>query len=235
MVRCAFTAYPETMQIIPPPANGQILLVVTPYVEGGPIFDLVARLALAGDGLEVIDAGNTFNAYRAVQALRRNAPGRLWTPRAALDRVRLSRVFTCYQLAALLETLEAAPAPRLSRPEEQALPAWIVPGSASSAEADPASEAASPAARSPLLVLDLLNTFGDQSVAVRERRRLLSWCLARLRQLADGGRPLGLWLRARQVAPAETLEFQARVEAAASRVWRLEAPHTPLLRQQALF
>ena len=83
--------YPESMQIIPVPDHGQLLLVVTPYVAGEAVFDLTARLALAGD-LEVIDGGNTFNAYNAVHALRRVAPE---LPGAArlLERVR-SRVIS---------------------------------------------------------------------------------------------------------------------------------------------
>lgn len=176
------------MQIIPLPDCGQILVVVTPYVGGEAVFDLAARLSLAGD-LEVIDGGNTFNAYRAVQALRRNAP-ELPGAATALERVRLARAFTCYQLAALLETLEAAPAQGVQA--------------------------------SPLLVLDLLATFGDQGVALRERRRLLTLCLTGLKHLAQAGQPVGIWLRARTVAPEELLEFQARVEQAAGRIWRFD-------------
>jgi hypothetical protein len=187
------------MQIIPIPRSGQILAVVTPYVGGEAVFDLAARLSLAG-GLEVIDGGNTFNAYRAVQALRRNAPE---MPRAAnaLERVQLARAFTCYQLAALLEALEAA---QVQGTGENGRPF-------------------------PLLVLDLLATFGDQGVAVRERRRLLTLCLSKLKRLAQNGQPVGIWLRARTVAPEELLEFQARVEQTAERVWRLDhiLPNAP--------
>jgi hypothetical protein len=189
------------MQIIPKPDHGQILVVITPYVGGEAVFDLTARLALAGS-VEVMDGGNTFNAYKAVQALRRCAPGDSPGTARALERVRLARAFTCYQLAALLETLET-----------------------------PAQEMGF----APLLVLDLLATFGDQGVALRERRRLLSVCLGHVRRLADAGRPLGVWLRARSVAPEEMLEFQTRVEKAAGRVWRLQhlAPALPL--QGSLF
>jgi hypothetical protein len=113
----------------------------------------------------------------------------------------LARAFTCYQLAALLEALEAEPLP------------GKVPGG-------------TPV---PLLVLDLLATFGDQGVAIRERRRLLTLCIANLNRLAQRGQPVGIWLRARTVAPEELLEFQARVEQNAGRVWRLihMLPDTP--------
>jgi hypothetical protein len=181
-------AYAGGMHIIPPPDAGQILLAITPYVGGEAIFDLAARLALTG-GLEVLDGGNTFNAYRAIRALR----GLDARAAGALKATRLARAFTCYQVAAVLE--EMAAAPRLTL---------------------------------PLLVLDLLSTFGDQSVAIRERRRLLNLCIARLRRLA-AHRPVGVWVRQRSVAPVETIEFLAHLERAAGRIWRLERPpsHEP--------
>jgi hypothetical protein len=174
-------AYAEGMQIIPLPDPGHINLAITPYISGEAIFDLAARLALAG-GLEVLDGGNTFNAYRAARALR----GLDARAVRALEATRLARAFTCYQVAALLEEMAAAPRPAL-----------------------------------PLLVLDFLATFGDQSVALRERRRLLNLCLARLEQIA-AHRPVGVWVRKRTIAPVETLEFLAQLERAAGRVWRLE-------------
>jgi type IV secretory pathway protease TraF len=124
--------------------------------------------------------------------------------------VRLARAFTCYQLAALLEALEAAPAQDGSHPQQGEV-------------------------RCPLLMLDLLATFGDQSVAVRERRRLLGLCLAEIKRLAQAGRPVGIWLRARTVAPAELLEFQARVEQAAGRVWRVDYLPPAAIQQGRLF
>ena len=202
----AMERYAESMQIIPMPDHGQLLLVVTPYVTGGVVFDLTARLALAGD-LEVIDGGNTFNAYCAVRALQRAAPD---LPDAArmLERVRLARAFTCYQLAALLETLESA---------------------------SPAPDGATAGQAVPLLVMDLLATFGDQGVAVRERRRLLNGCLAGLKRLSARGHLVGVWVRARTVVPEEMTEFQARVEQSAGRVWRLQAVQPAELLQGRLF
>lgn len=92
------------MKMIPSPDAGQILLLVTPYVGGQAVFDLVARLALQGN-LEVVDGGNTFNAYHVVRVLRRATPAYA----QAMERIRLARAFTCYQMAALLEDLERAP------------------------------------------------------------------------------------------------------------------------------
>jgi hypothetical protein len=94
------------MKQIPSPDQGQILLLVTPYVGGRDVFDLVARLALLGS-LEVVDGGNTFDAYHVVAALRRQTADYS----AALDRIRLARAFTCYQMAALLADLESTPRP----------------------------------------------------------------------------------------------------------------------------
>ncbi len=207
--------YPLGMQLIPMPHRGQILVVVTPHVGGEAVFDLAARLALAGH-LEVIDGGNTFNAYRAVEALRRNAPRLPGGPAGALERVRLARAFTCYQLAALLEALETAPLPdETGQPPQGEMP-WL--------EKD-----------CPLLILDLLATFGDQSVAIRERRRLLGACLAGLKRLALTGRQVGIWLRAHPVAQEEVFEFQARVEQTAGRVWRFDYLPTPGPVQGRLF
>ena len=176
--------YPEGMQIIPAPDAGQILLVITPYVGGQSVFELVARLALQGE-LEVVDGGNTFNAYHVVHTLCRQTQAYA----QAMARIRLSRVFTCYQMATLLAELEGQPR-----------------------------------SGAPLLALDFLSTFADQNVAAAERRRLLKACLGRLRRLASGG-PVGLWVRARTVAPEEMDEFIRLVTQAAGRVWRLD--HLP--------
>jgi hypothetical protein len=190
MARRNTQAYPQGMQIIPLPDPGRINLVITPYISGEAIFDMAARLALSG-GLEVLDGGNTFNAYRAARALR----GLDARAVRALEATRLARAFTCYQVAALLEEMAAAPRPAM-----------------------------------PLLILDFLATFGDQSVALRERRRLLNLCLAQMKQIA-AHRPVGVWVRRRTVAPVETLEFLARMErAAGGHIWRLEqtAATTPV-------
>lgn len=104
MPPCPWRAYPVGMQIIPAPDAGQILLVITPYIGGQAVFDLVARLALQG-ALEVVDGGNTFNAYHVVRALHRQTPAYA----QAMARVRLARVFTCYQMATLLAELEGQP------------------------------------------------------------------------------------------------------------------------------
>lgn len=173
--------YAGDMNNLPMPDHGQILLVITPYVGGQSVFDLVARLALQGV-LEVVDGGNTFNAYHVVRTLRRETPAYA----QALANIRLSRVFTCYQMATLLANL-----------------AGQTRGAA------------------PLLALDFLSTFADQNVALAERRRLLNGCLAQLRRLSQDG-AVGVWVRARSVAPPELEEFIERTGRAAGRIWRLD-------------
>ena len=88
----------------PAPDAGQLLVAITPYVGGQAVFELVARLALQG-GLEVVDGGNTFNAYHVVRTLRRQTPAYAH----AMARICLSRVFTCYQMETLLADLEGQP------------------------------------------------------------------------------------------------------------------------------
>jgi hypothetical protein len=172
------------MQIIPSPDAGQILMVITPYVGGQLVFELVARLALQGE-LMVLDGGNTFNAYHVVRTLRRQTQAY----DQAMARICLSRVFTCYQMATLLAELGEKPR-----------------GDA------------------PLLALDFLSSFADQNVPVAERRRLLKTCLGQLRRMTSGG-PVGVWVRARTVAPEEMEEFTGLVARAAGRVWRMD--HLP--------
>ncbi len=67
-----------------------------------------AWLALQGN-LRVLDAGNRFNAYPVAQAIRRQHQN----PRAVLERIRLSRAFTCYQVDVLLEEWLPQPHPTL--------------------------------------------------------------------------------------------------------------------------
>lgn len=196
MPRRAGNAYDGDMHnIIPAPETGHYLLVVTPYINGEIIFDLVARLSLSGE-LEVLDGGNTFNAYQAMNALRRLGP--FQAMRNTLVTTRLARAFTCYQVVTLLEEISSAPAAR------------------------------------PLLVLDLLNTFGDESLPVRERRRLLNLSLALLQRLART-RPVGIWVRRRTIAPAETLDFLSQVERTTGRRWRLQAPQPSPPAQRSIF
>lgn len=83
--------------LLPSPTPGRILLVTAPITALEPLFEMAARLALQGP-LFVVDGGNTFQGYPLARALRR----RVDDPTPILARITLSRVFTCYQMEALL-------------------------------------------------------------------------------------------------------------------------------------
>jgi hypothetical protein len=195
---------------------GQISLVVIAsgrsrsglVARGGPaaagaewIDQLAARLALRG-ALRVLDGGNCFNLYALAVGLQKLGV----RPEPALARVRLARAFTCYQMAALLES-------------EAAIPDGEAAGG--------------PPAR-PTLVLDPLATFFDESVAAADRQRLLRRGLHSLRGLAVQGpvlvlaRPVGPPAEAQQDGEAGLRSrLLAALEDAADQVWRFEAHVAP--------
>jgi hypothetical protein len=124
------------------PRAGSFILLVGPRSLNSSMLTAIARL---GERLPVriLDGGNRFNAY----TVARQAAGRP----EALERITVSRAFTCYQVLSLLES--------------------------------------TPATGSPFVVLDLLNTFYDESVQAGERKRLLRGCVTHLHRLeqAAGG------------------------------------------------
>jgi hypothetical protein len=141
------------LQVMP---AGSFILLVGPRSLNTSMLNAIARLlapapedgtgpAQAGEAAQVrvLDGGNRFNAY----TLARLARGRP----EVLERITVSRAFTCYQVLSLLES--------------------------------------TPASLSPFVVLDLLNTFYDESVQVGERKRLLRLCITQLKRLeaAAGG------------------------------------------------
>jgi hypothetical protein len=93
---------------LPSPVFGQVLLLVAPDTMLESLFEMVARLALQGP-LYVLDAGNSFQGYPLARALRRQGADIA----APLQQTLLARVFTCYQLAALLEESAFKPQPIL--------------------------------------------------------------------------------------------------------------------------
>jgi hypothetical protein len=102
-----------------------------------PLLSNLYRLAERSP-LAVLDGGNRFNAYFVARGARGQSE--------LLERITVSRAFTCYQMLTLLETTHSLPG--------------------------------------PILALDLLNTFSDESVRVHERRRLLTGCIAHLDRLS---------------------------------------------------
>jgi hypothetical protein len=86
------------MNILPAFTTGQLHLLVADHPHTrNVLFDLAAALALRGP-LRVLDCGNLFNVYPVAQAVRRHTPG----VQAVLERIFVSRAFTCYQVGAML-------------------------------------------------------------------------------------------------------------------------------------
>ena len=122
-------------RILEPTAGSWTLLVGQRKLNPG----LLVAIARLGEHtpVRVLDGGNRFNAY-IVARTARGLP-------ATLDRITVSRAFTCYQAFSLLESTPASPY--------------------------------------PFIVLDMLNTFYDESVRSAERMRLLKTCITHLERL----------------------------------------------------
>ena len=150
-----------------PPHPPRLAVIAGPHAASGAMLQLAAHLALRGP-LRVLDGGNRFNAYHVARALRHLKAS---DPTPALARIQVARAFTCYQMAALINGETSF-------------------DKTSFGEADARTPTSPPAETSfratpdafPLLILDLLDTFYDESAPLPERRRLAQGCLARLRQ-----------------------------------------------------
>lgn len=137
-------------------------LVVGPRSLNASMLVAIARLA-EGGLVRVLDGGNRFNAY----AVARAAGGRP----DVLNRITVSRAFTCYQVLSLLEITLAVQVDL--QPGREGIPGGTAHhGSASLLR---------------LVALDLLNTFYDESVRAGERKRLLRACILHLERLAGNG------------------------------------------------
>jgi hypothetical protein len=68
--------------------------------------EVMSELAVRGP-LTVLDGGNRFPAYHLIRLIRSRVPD----PSTALQHTFLRRVFTCYQMLALLEGTPALPQP----------------------------------------------------------------------------------------------------------------------------
>lgn len=165
---------------------------------------LAAATTLAADGLSVrlFDGGNSFDGYFVARLARRLAlvaPARAAAapdPYDILNRLRLSRAFTCFQLAELIET--APPGP------------------------------------DPLFVLDLLSTFYDESVPLRDTERLLATVLTHLRRLAGAG-PVIVGAREPQTLVKERWLLLDQLQAVADTAWMLRPPAAQPTLQPRLF
>ncbi len=86
------------MDLIPDPIPDRLFLLVMKRRAARPLIrTLIARFALRGP-LVVLDGGSGFDAYAVARSIRRENPD----VNGVLERVRLARAFTCYQMLALL-------------------------------------------------------------------------------------------------------------------------------------
>lgn len=153
---------------------------------------LLTTLAARDQSVRVFDGGNCFDGYFVARLARRLSPN----PHAVLARIRLSRAFTCFQLAELVEN--------------------------------------SPGDRSPLFLLQLLDTFYDESVPLREVERLLATTLSHLKRLAQFG-PVIVGAQEPRTLVKERWTLLDQLQAAADGAWLLRAPPQQTSLQPRLF
>lgn len=139
--------------------------------RSGPVWVALAPLLLAGGRVYCVDGGNQFNPYRLTELLR----ARGVDPMPALERIFISRAYTCHQLLGAVEALArvaaAIPARAADAPDAGALPAE-----------GPASVAG--------VILGVETLFLDEDLPLYERARLYERALAEARRLRGLGLPM---------------------------------------------
>lgn len=166
---------------------------------------LTALTALAAKNhpLRVFDGGNRFDGYFVARLARRFShrsngngngvnPGTASIdvaidPHAVLSRIRLSRAFTCFQLAELIEN--------------------------------------TPPGADPLFVLDLLATFYDESVPLRDTERLLLTTISHLKRLSAFG-PVIVGAREPRSLVKDRWLLLDHLQIAADSAWLMRLPET---------
>lgn len=144
------------------------------------------------ENLRVFDGGNCFDGYYVARLTRRLTA----RPYRALERVRLSRAFTCFQLAELIEN----------------------------AATDP----------QPLFVLDLLATFYDESVPLRDVERLLDRTITHLKRLANAA-PVVVGAAEPRSLVKERWSLLDQIQTASDAAWMMMSPQEEVAQQQKLF
>lgn len=86
--------------------NALLFIEISTRLHRDLISDMIVRSALRG-GVDVLDAGNTFNAYHITRQIRRHTA----QVDKIMERIRVARAFTCYQLVTLTEQTLAAGTP----------------------------------------------------------------------------------------------------------------------------
>lgn len=152
----------------------------------------ITVLAARGQRVRIFDGGNSFDGYFVARLARRLSPD----PAGVLSRLQLSRAFTCFQLAQLVE--------------------------------------ASPSEAEPLFILDLLATFYDESVSLRDSERLLATTLTHLKRLASAG-PVVVGAQEPRTLVKERWSLLDQLQASADGAWLLRSPPEPEPAQPRLF
>jgi hypothetical protein len=145
-----------------------------------------------GENVRVFDGGNRFDGYFVARLARRMSRH----PYAVMERIRLSRAFTCFQLSELIENAPAGP--------------------------------------EPLFVLDLLTTFYDESVPLRDTERLLGITITHLKRLATCG-PVIVGAREPRALVKERWALLDQLQAASDLTWLLRTPEAAPTEQLKLF
>jgi len=151
----------------------------------------LTALAVRGADVRTFDGGNRFDGYYVARLARRLSAH----PEEALQRIRISRAFTCFQMAELIEN--------------------------------------SPAGSGPVFVLDLLSTFYDESVPIRDSERLLDSTIAHLHRLAASG-PVVVGAREPRTLVKDRWTLLEQLQTGADRTWLLRTPTETVL-QPRLF
>jgi hypothetical protein len=154
---------------------------------------MLTVLASQGQTVRVFDGGNRFDGYFTARLARRLTS----RPTSVLSRIRLSRAFTCFQLAELIETTP------------------------------------SHGETSALFVLDLLSTFYDESVPLRDTERLLASTITHLKRLAEEV-PVIVGAREPQTLVKDRWALLEQLQIAADNTWRLRLSDEAPIRQPKL-
>jgi hypothetical protein len=169
----------------------QLSLIWGAHTPTHQLLAMFTWLASRGETPRVFDGGNRFDGYFVARMARRMAP----RPEIALGRLRLSRAFTCFQLAQLIEEAEAS--------------------------------------LSPVLILDLLSTFYDNSVPLRGVERLLTQVISHLKRLAAVG-PVIVGAREPNPIVQDRWKLLEQLQIAADTTWMLRPPPGETVEQPRL-
>ncbi len=153
------------------------------------VLDLAARLALLGP-LYILDCGNRGNMHVVAKSLRTHTHD----PASALNNIRLSRAFTCYQVKTLVKK---------------------VPLTSSA----------------PVLILDLLSTFLDESVRAQESSVLFTETMNYIEALSRAT-PVLVTAKPFTALSAPRLGLLSELRQRANRIWEEMPMQTPLKANQ---